>query len=357
MRSPIAPAVALATILLLAHCTNSDGEPTPAPTTPSSRSLNKNVLPARIAFGSCAQQDKPQPILRTAVRTNPDLFLYLGDAIYGDTGDMVVLQKKYDQLAKKSEFQLLRTSVPLLAVWDDHDYGSNDAGKEYPFKAESKRIFLDFWSVPPASPRRMHDGIYGVERFTAKGKTLQLILLDMRWFRDALKRSNSETKDYDPDTDPSKSFLGEQQWQWLDAELRTPADIRVIASSTQFAHEYNGYESWNNLPLEQARMIRTIRSAQAKGIVFLSGDAHWGEISVRKFDDGYAMMDATSSGITEQWPQIPPNAYRRGEAVPENNFGVLEIDWNATAPIVSVALLDVNGSVRAKHQAALSELQ
>ena len=97
------------------------------------------------------------PILRTVLEWNPDLFVYLGDNIYGDTSDMQLLEAKYAKLAANRDFQALRAAMPTIATWDDHDYGENDAGKEFPLKAESKDIFLKFWNEPISSPRREHD--------------------------------------------------------------------------------------------------------------------------------------------------------------------------------------------------------
>ena len=107
---------------------------------------NNNI--SIIAFGSCSKEDKDQPILETILTKEPELFIYLGDNIYGDTRDMDILKKKYDLLGAKDEFQNLRSNCMVLATWDDHDYGENDAGRHYPYKAESKEIFLDFWQEP-----------------------------------------------------------------------------------------------------------------------------------------------------------------------------------------------------------------
>lgn len=312
-------------------------------------------LPARICFGSCGHQDKPQPILRTVVAARPDLFIYLGDNIYGDTLDMGVLRAKYDKLAAKAEFQALRREVPVLAVWDDHDYGANDAGQEYPRKEESRQIFLDFWQVPADSPRRAHPGIYGAHRFTDGQHTLQVILLDTRTFRDPLKRTpklrlpGSPLKnDYQPDPDPAKTLLGERQWEWLEEQLREPADLRIVCSSIQFAHEYNGWESWTNLPAEQQRMLDLIRSTRANGVVFISGDVHWGEISRREIPGGYPLYDVTASGITETWPTVEPNRFRvpdttAGSVVRQNHFGQIDIDWQAAAPRITLQIIDRHG--------------
>jgi len=58
----------------------------------------------------------------------------LGDNVYGDTEDMSVLQNKYEKLGSKPGFKKLKQQAELIAIWDDRDYGANDAGKDYPNK-------------------------------------------------------------------------------------------------------------------------------------------------------------------------------------------------------------------------------
>ena len=99
-----------------------------------------------IAFGSCANQNNPQPVLTKVNERHPDVFCWLGDNIYADTKNMKLMRKKYSKLGCKAEFRELNKETHFLAVWDDHDYGKNDAGKEYPMKEESKNIFLDFYN-------------------------------------------------------------------------------------------------------------------------------------------------------------------------------------------------------------------
>lgn len=322
-----------------------------------------SALPSRIAFGSCAHQDKPQPILDTVVARQPDLFVYLGDNIYGDTLDMQVLADKYATLGGKPEFKRLVANVPVLSIWDDHDYGWNDAGKEYPFREESKDIFMDFWRVPESSARRQHPGIYGAHRWEQDGRILQVILLDTRTFRDPLKLNDDgpgETgfkNEYQPDDDPDKTLLGEAQWNWLEETLRQPADLRIICSSIQFGHEYNGWESWTNLPAEQQRLVGLIGKTSADGVLLISGDVHWGEISRRDFSDLYPLYDVTASGLTQDWYNVEPNRYRVGEAVRENHFGMIEIDWAAEDPLITLQIVDLPGTVRQKHEIRLSDLK
>jgi alkaline phosphatase D len=210
----------------------------------------------KIAFGSCGEQNKPQPVLSLAADKEPDLFIFLGDNIYADTYEMDTLRYKYRMLGAKPEFQKLKSATPLMATWDDHDYGWNDSGRHYPFKKESKKIFLDFFGV--AVPEILeHDGIYHAKEFQSGDRKIQVIMLDLRTFRDKLLPYNGNRKgvkgfdyqlDYSPYTTSDSTMLGEQQWKWLEAQLKMPADIRIIGSSTQFGITHNGYEAWANFP-------------------------------------------------------------------------------------------------------------
>lgn len=322
-------------------------------------------LPSRIGFGSCSNQDRPQPVLDHVSRRNPELFIYLGDNIYGDTDDMGVLRAKYAKLAARPEFRRLRAKTPLIATWDDHDYGTNDGGEEYAEKAESREIFLDFWRVPKDSPQRQHPGVYHSYLFTDGKKRMQVILLDTRSFRSPLVRAFSPSwkNDYLPDPDPKKTILGAEQWKWLEKELRVPADLRVIGSSIQFGHEYNGWESWTNFPSELRRMIDLIKSTRANGVVFISGDVHWGEMSMldlSKFSDRkgyYPIYDVTSSGINQDWDHIEPNRNRVGQAVAEHNYGWLEMDWTQADPALTMQIGDESGTIRVSRTIPLSDLR
>ncbi|MDX1912354.1 MAG: alkaline phosphatase D family protein [Saprospiraceae bacterium] len=322
-------------------------------------------LPARIAFGSCGSQDKPMPILDSARMHRPDLFVWLGDNIYGDTKDMTVLRAKYAQLAAKPEFQRLKKTTRFLATWDDHDFGWNDAGRHYPFKKESKEIFLDFWEEPADSPRRRREGIYTSQYFEQNGRRLQIILLDNRTFRDDLRLYRGELSrddryfyplDYYPHEISDSTLLGEEQWTWLENELRQPADLRIIASGSQFSIAYNGYEAWANFPHERRRMLDLIKNTRANGVLFITGDVHYAEISVLREAGLYPIYDVTASGITSTWHFATPNENRIEGPVMDNHFGLLGIDWAQKDPLVTMEIYDIRGNQRIEHRIRLSEI-
>ncbi len=319
-----------------------------------------------IGFGSCANQNAPYPVLLKIAERKPDVFCWLGDNIYGDTRSMKVLREKYTKLGCHEEFRQLNEEAYFLAVWDDHDFGKNDGGKFYTKKRRSKEVFLDFWCEPQDSERRSHRGIYHSKTVGPEGQRVQFIMLDTRTFRDPLRLNvgghvfgikKKWKNDYIPIQRRSATFLGKEQWAWLEKVLLEPADVRIVMSSNQFGISYNGYEAWANMPREREKFIGLIKKTKANGIVFISGDVHWGEISKLEADGCYPLHDITSSGITQEWSHIEPNDNRVGEAFAPNNAGIIEIDWEQSDPQLSFKLIDVNGSEVRKHRVRLSELR
>ncbi len=372
-------------LILLSACSNPDAELgafDPEKILPEDFHLNQEPL-FSIAFGSCSDENKPQPMLDRAIEQNPDVFMYLGDNIYGDTYDMDKLASKYAKLQSKPEFQRLWEATDVHATWDDHDYGWNDMGRHYAMKTESEQLFLDAWQVPESSERRQRDGIYGdysykVQKRNGEDFTIQLIILDSRYFRDNLTSRKDPAalstyygvqvkNDYAPTLSADSTLLGPTQWSWVEETLRDPADLRIVASSIQFGHTYNGWESWTNLPHERVKMLSLIEQTGANGVVFISGDVHWGEIS--KLDVGndevmqsfgapaslYPIYDITSSGITQEWYNVEPNAHRVGNVVRQNNVGLLELYEAEEEVVVRMSLLDLEGRP-VIHDVLLSDL-
>lgn len=301
----------------------------------------------RIAFGSCAREDKPQPIWEAVLSRKPELFIFLGDNVYLDTRDTEVMRQKYARLGANPGFKKLRSKVPVIATWDDHDFGENDAGGDYPMKEQARQQFLDFWQEPEDSPRRSREGIYTSHYYGPIGQRVQVILLDLRYNRTPIKVDprwgDTETYDlwyeqqkgkgievpgpYVRNVDPGATMLGETQWSWLEAELKRPADVRIIGSSLQVIADFPAWEAWANYVDDQQRLFELIRDSRARGVVFISGDTHYGELSLQQRNVAYPMWDLTSSGLTETWPVAVPNARRVGVAHSVANFGELEIDW------------------------------
>ena len=316
----------------------------------------------RLAFGSCCKPRNYLENMFSAIeKRQPDLFLMLGDNIYGDTEDMNLLKEKYQELAETPGFASLRRSCPLLAIWDDHDYGVNDGGRHYPKKRQSEQIFLDFFEPGQRSPRSRRPGLYTSHLYGPVGRRIQIIVLDCRYFRDELPKTEwDHTKDYDgwyeATMNPELTLLGERQWQWLDRQLAVPADVRIIASSIQLLAHEKGMENWGHYPHERQRLFELLKKHQVKNTLALSGDVHFAEIS-KRYIGSYPLYDFTSSGLThtsKSWP-LAKNHYRVGNAVHELNAGIIDIDWEARRFFLRI--IDKESKDAEVHEIPFDQLQ
>lgn len=320
---------------------------------------------SRIAFGSCAHQGMikgmAQAIWKPLVASRPNLFLFLGDNIYADTYDPVLKWAKYQQLAALPGYQAVQRTCPVLATWDDHDYGLNDSGSEFREKVSSQKLFLDFFGVAKNSPRRKREGVYDAQIFGPPGKRVQIILLDTRYFRGPLLRNPVKGPDqgkYIANTDRSVTMLGAAQWAWLSDQLNRPAELRLIISSIQVLAQDHGWERWMTLPHERTKLFNMIRNTGAEGVVILSGDRHVAELSLMKNGPGgYPLYDITSSGLVMSYPiEDEPNRWRVGPLYTPNNFGLLEVDWSKPDPQVALEIRGVNGKPVVRETFPLSRL-
>ncbi|HZH26523.1 MAG TPA: alkaline phosphatase D family protein [Azospirillaceae bacterium] len=320
----------------------------------------------RIAFGSCADQERPQPIWQAVLAYKPELFIFAGDNVYGSvrreklTPRLGKLRRAYTDAARVDGIRRMREAAEIMAVWDDHDFGLNDGGADHPFRAEAKALFMDFWRLAADDPRRGRDGLYHARIFGPEGARVQVILLDTRWFRSPLAptdQSGAPGKErYVPDPDPAKTMLGEVQWLWLAEQLRQPAELRLVVSSVQVLAEGHGWERWGNFPRERQRLFDLIRETGANGVVFLSGDRHLGGLYRETTGTPYPMLDVTSSGISHAGGGrneiTGPN--RLGDAYRDENFGTVDVDWAAGTVTLSVRGMD--GAAVLQTSIGLAEL-
>ena len=279
-----------------------------------------------LAFGSCNRQDLPQPLWKPILADKPDLWIWMGDNIYGDSPNMDTLKAKYARQNAVADYQALKSQTPIIGIWDDHDYGINDGGKFYAQKKESKDLMFDFLDVPADTPERTHEGAYSSHLYGKGEDLVKVILLDARYFRDTLERINRVYQ-----INENGEVLGEEQWKWLENELKSsPAKINLIISGIQMLPTEHAYEKWANFPKERERLLDLISKSGAKTPVLLSGDRHIAEImklTDSRFPDG--IFEITSSGLTHTWSEVgeEANQYRIGGLIAKLNYGLAQIDW------------------------------
>lgn len=355
-------AIPLLLLLLFTGTVAQSQSPRHNPGEPVYQQLDTDKVVTRIALGSCSQAKNPLPIFDTIVDAKPDLMIFLGDNVYADTFKEDELRSAYDRLASVPGFRKLAITCPILATWDDHDYGINDCGAEHPTKTMAQRVFLDFWKVPADSPRREREGIYDSVLIGPAGKRIQIILLDTRYHRSPLLRHPegrrpSGTGPYPPNPDPTVTMLGKAQWDWLKEQLEVPAELRLIASSIQVVPQEHQWEGWATMPVERDRLFDLIRNTHANGVIFLSGDRHHAELSRHEDAIDYPLYDITASSLNSGGqPRDEPNRHRVGNRHHKANYGLIEVDWDVASPTLTLKILGPKGETHIEHQVPLAEL-
>ncbi len=141
--------------------------------------------------------------------------------------------------------------------------------------------------------------------------------------------------------------------------MSKPAELRLLVSSYPVIPYELGRDAWGNFPLERKKLFDLIGETKADGVIILSGDVHFSEIS--KTDEGpYPLLDFTSSALAA--PSVGneklANSLRISKTYAEVNFGLVEIDWNANpAPMVTLKVVGLDGTAVIQHEVSLNTLR
>ena len=299
-----------------------------------------------ITFGSCNREDLPQDFWPAILDNQPDLWIWDGDNIYGDSPDEEVISRKYTTQFYNPEYKVFRMTVPIIGTWDDHDFGENNSGKWFPAKEMTQRLALDFLEEPGNSLRRDQKGIYASYSFGPEGKMVKLFLVDNRY--------------HAGHPGPKADLLGTDQWVWLENELLTSrAQVNLVISGTQVIPEDHPYEKWANFPKSRKRLLDFIRKNRIPGVIFLSGDRHIHEFSLKKDEETlYPLIDFTSSGMTHYFEEFTgePNRYRYGKVYAGTGFGQINIDWEKTDPVIKLQIKDMQNRIVEELEISLSDI-
>ncbi len=313
-------------------------------------SSKKNTADVVIAFGSCNKQYVKNELWEPILQNKPNLWIWGGDNIYADTNDPAVMKAQYEVQLQQQAYQEFKKTVPMMATWDDHDYGLNDGGADFEMKDTFQQLFFDFLELPKNDPRRARPGVYDAQLYTTPKGSIHVIVLDTRYFRTSLTRATEGNKRYQPNTYGTGTILGEAQWNWLEEQLKTPADFTVIVSSIQFLSQEHGFETWGNFPHEVDKLITLLAKTKVKNTLLLSGDRHISEFSRLNTPKlNYPLIDFTSSGLTHTYTGVntEQNRYRIQNLVNEKSFGLLHFSFEEAK--ITLQMRGLNNKLIQEH--------
>ncbi|MFK7966412.1 MAG: alkaline phosphatase D family protein [Burkholderiaceae bacterium] len=317
----------------------------PMPRAPIARALpSEEQQISRIYIASCLDEEKRRraKVLDAMAARPADLLLMLGDNVYGDRRNgkrvrpdpqLTELTQSLADLTRRPDFKEVLKTHPVMVAWDDHDYGMNDGGRDFAFRARAEDLHETFWGLKQTAAAT-RPGTYYARAFGPAGARVQVIMLDTRSFRSALARTDQRgapgKERYLPSEDVNQEMLGAAQWRWLEQQLSRPADVRVIASSVQvLPTNAHGFESWSRLPRERDRLLATVSARMDGQVVFVSGDRHRAFIYKQAELGGGAFVEMTSSSINRSSRRGAQEMDRAqlGAAFVGENFGEVFIDW------------------------------
>lgn len=308
------------------------------------RTLDTSKVISAFGFGSCNDQNRPQPLWKLIQAKSPQVFIMMGDNVYASKDRPMIDQ--YIKLNSNEDYLNLREAVPFMATWDDHDYGQSDGGFDNPDKVEAKRLFTKYWSYTK-NLLVDQEAVYHSRIVGEKNRRVQFIILDTRSDRSPLLpnipmplTTSADTtpspvdvvqpiKMFLPNEDPKAHILSDAQWKWLESEMKKPAELRILVSSIQVLANDPGFEKWGNFPIERTKLLNLIEKLKLKNLVILSGDRHLASIAKLKTKN-YELFDITASSLNKISKATEPevDALYTEPGFLGINFGYAEIDWS-----------------------------
>ena len=318
-----------------------------------------------IALGSCsyiseAALDRPgkpygsnYSIFESIAKKNPDIMLWGGDNVYlreADWDSKSGIYHRYTHSRSLKEIQPLLASTQNIAIWDDHDYGPDDSDRSFYNKYVTQQAFKDFWA----------NKFYGMDSNQKEGifssynwSDVEIFLLDNRFFKSPNKRLTGD-----------KIMLGKAQIQWLiDALASSKASFKIIVIGGQVVNTEAVAENYENYKSEKEFLLGEILANQIKGVLFISGDRHFTELSVLKRPNTYSLYDWTVSPLTSGHGVVEkiakePNANRvPGSLFGQHVFGTLSFSGEKESRQMKLSLFDKDGSELWNKTILKSELE
>ncbi|MDX2127573.1 MAG: alkaline phosphatase D family protein [Chloroherpetonaceae bacterium] len=293
----------------------------------------KDAPNVTFAIGSCAyineerfdRSGKPYgehyDIFSTIAGKSPDFMVWLGDNTYlrdPDWGSRSGILYRYSHTRELKELQPLLASVHHYAIWDDHDYGSNDADNSFIGKQLTREAFTLFWGNPTYGM----DGKNGITT-SFRWSDAEFFLLDDRWFKSPNKRRTGK-----------REIIGESQFEWLINSLSSSqATFKFIVIGGQVLNSAAIHENFSTYPEERKKLLDAILAEKISGVIFLTGDRHYTSLSKMNREGTYPLYDLTVSPLTSGTYQMRdevndfliPETY-----LSERNFGLLKLEGKGT---------------------------
>ncbi len=319
--------------------------------------------------GSCAYFNEPaydrpgtpygydSSIFETMAATPADFMVWLGDNWYTrevDYSSVPGLEYRAHRDRALPVLQPFLQAMPHYAIWDDHDFGPNNANKSYIFRDASREVFTRYWANPSFGEKG--EGIYTRMSYS----DVDFFLLDGRYWSSAGEMADS----IGGRPNPAKKMYGDGQMEWLrNALLQSNASFKIIVTGSQALNPISIFDSFHHFPIEYHAFMDFLREHKIPGVLFLTGDRHHSEVVKLPREGAYPLYDITSSPLTSGVGGVlrgneKDNPYRvPGTLVVTQNFSKVTVSGARGARKLKVVFLDKQRKELAAFEVSQQELR
>lgn len=279
-----------------------------------------------VAFAGCARVGSNGEVFDTIRDRNPDLFISTGDFFYGDvqSNNLDAFSSLFDVTLTQPAQHALYRSTPTAYVWDDHDFGPNDAAKDSPSRPAA---LVSYRAIVPHYPFAVPGDDAPIAQAFTVGP-VRFIMTDTRSARDPKTVVDG----------PSKSMLGSEQADWLLRELEYAIQAHPVVvwvnSVPWIAGPEAGADHWGGYTHERTRIANAIADMGADRLIMLSGDAHMVAIddgSHSDFSDrGNAGFPVMHAAALDRGGSVKGGPYSHGAVAGGGQFGLMTIETHGS---------------------------
>lgn len=311
-------------------------------------------------YGSCnyineAETDRPgrpyggaDSIYTEIYKHRPDFMIWGGDNFYyrePDWNTRTGMIHRNDHTRAVPSLQPLLASTHHYAVWDDHDYGPNDADRSWVNKHMALDLFKLYWGNPSFTfPNEAVTGQF-------QWADVDFFVMDDRWFK-----APNDLKD------PTKDYFGQKQMQWLlDALSNSRASFKIIVNGGQVLNPAKIFENMANYESERNQLLQGLQERKISGVLFLTGDRHTSSFWKLNRTGTYPLHEVTASPLTAGAAKAHPldtnEVLVPGTIVSEQAFAKLEVSGPLKDRVLTVKLIDTKGKVLWEQKLSANQLK
>ena len=239
----------------------------------------------RFALISCMNDRYPGrqgAMWRAVEQSNPDFVFFVGDACYADQrseGGEGGTWKRHLETRRLLDVFRWQRLKPILATWDDHDFGVNNGDGTFNLKFATKQLFEAMFGSAVTGARSLGPGVSSVVEIAGQ----RFFFMDDRTERNL---------------DALSGHWGSTQEEWFFSKLHESEKPAWVMNGSQFFGGPWSKEAFNSRHADQLnRVLERLKKASAP-VAFASGDVHFSEV-IRLEPEliGYETYELTSSSI------------------------------------------------------------